>query len=528
LFLDNDSVTKFSVDAIESSYLSLGTFHTQDSSSPYSYVKVDNGNVVEIKEKVGISTTYCTGLYYFPSIDSFYSLRNALLADHPDKPEYFMSDLYALAIRRGDCVRELPCIDNIPLGTIRDIRENIGRVTPYSMRICFDIDNTILTNSERKGTHSGIEPIPEMVSMIRKLHKDGHTIVLNTARSMETCNSNPGLAAKRGMLNVLTTLERYAIPYDEIYFGKPWAHVYVDDRCWNQYTNPSFSEWTFGYTSPMRIERGCSNNQNTLYKKGSVLVKEGPASSLAGEIYYYKHLPNLPYFPAYYRSTPTILEIEFIEGQTLSRLFRNYLLTQSLVDKVFAALRTIHACPTNEPLPSSSDVLDTYIGSLDNHRKESPDVYDLDSFEERRTIIKDVLDSYVGSDRLRIVPLVHGDFWFENILVSSTDSIRTVDMRGKVGSTFTVCGDPMLDYAKLYQSILGFDFAIHNESYSPAYESTCREWLASVLPIPLDNPVLEAITACCILKSFFYFSDRSRITPVYQLLDKLRIFHQAK
>jgi hypothetical protein len=46
-----------------------------------------------------------------------------------------------------------------------------------------------------------------------------------------------------------------------------------------------------------------------------------------------------------------------------------------------------------------------------------------------------------------------------------------IDMRGKVGSLFTICGDPMLDYAKLYQSILGFDFAIHNETYDSTYDS---------------------------------------------------------
>lgn len=527
LFLDNDSVNRFSVTDIDMAYPSIGTFHTQNTKAPYSFVKVENGNVTSIREKVGISNTYCTGIYYFPNVRMFFTLRNILVTQFPDKSEYFMSDIYNIAIQNKYCVRSFSCIDNIPLGTITDIQENIGRIKSHSMRICFDIDNTILTSSIRKGSHQGIEPIPYMVQMIRSLYNQGHIIILHTARSMETCNSNVGAATKRGALNVLTKLEEYNVPYHEIYFGKPWAHLYVDDKCWNQYTNPGFPEWMFGYKAPMPIERGCSNNQNVLYKKGNVLVKEGPISSLEAEIYFYKNVPvTLHYFPEYYRSTPTVLEIEFIEGQTMGSIFRNCLLTNSLLHTTVESLHELHSSTTISPEPSPTDVFDNYVGTLYRHRSNRPEVYDLPFIDVKIERIRCILQHYVKTDKLSIRDLVHGDFWFDNILVTPQHQIKMIDMRGKVGTLFTLKGDPMLDYAKLYQSILGFDFVIRGEKYPLEYEKNCRAWLAECLPVRLDDPVLEAITACCILKSFFYFSDISRIRSVYNILDKLVIFQE--
>lgn len=527
LFLDNDSINRFSISDIESNYLNLGTFYTQNKSLPYSFITVENDNVISIKEKEGISNIYCTGLYYFPNIQLFYSLRETLHKQKPNKSEYFMSDLYDTAIQNDICVRKFTCIDNIPLGTKQDIQENIHRVKYYPMRICFDIDNTILTNSNYKGTQEGIEAIPEMVQMIKTLHKCGNTIILHTARSMETCHSNPGAAAKRGMMNVLKKLEEYDIPYDEIYFGKPWAHVYIDDRCWNQYTNPTFPEFMFSYKSPLKIERGCSNNQNVLYKKDNHLIKEGPETSLEGEIFFYKHIQQLPFFPKYYRSSSNILEIEFIEGQTISSLFCNYLLDYSLLEKIYNTLLNLYDNNIESIQPSSSDVYDNYIGNLEKHISRNPDIYStLENINIRIDKIRSILKNYVNSDKLQFKNIVHGDYWFDNIILTKQQTICMIDMRGKVGNIFTLKGDPLLDYAKLYQSILGFDFAIHDQIYNHEYELKCYKWLSSLLPISLKDPVLESITACCILKSFFYFSDTSKIQPVYKLLDKLDIFNQ--
>lgn len=40
----------------------------------------------------------------------------------------------------------------------------------------------------------------------------------------------------------------------------------------------------------------------------------------------------------------------------------------------------------------------------------------------------------------------------------------------------------------------------------------------------MDDPVFEAVTACCILKTFFYFSKTEPILPIYKTLGKMRLF----
>lgn len=47
---------------------------------------------------------------------------------------------------------------------------------------------------------------------------------------MATCNSNVGKVMKNVGKVTLDWLARHEIEYDEIYFGKPNAEVYIDDR----------------------------------------------------------------------------------------------------------------------------------------------------------------------------------------------------------------------------------------------------------------------------------------------------------
>jgi len=535
LFVDNDVINRFSTTDIDAEYLGLGTFHTEDRTQPSSFVTLSpDGLVTDIKEKVGISNTYCTGLYYFPSLGVFYDLSDALFATYPTKKEYFMSDLYAHALSSGQPIHTFSCSENISLGTKEEIRRNLPRVKHYPMRICFDIDNTIITNSDVHGCSTGIEPIPRIVDMIRRLHGEGHTIVLATARSMETCNSNLGRAGKRGMMSVLNKLEEYKIPYDEIYFGKPWAHLYVDDKAWNQYTNPNFPEFMFNYSAvePVCLPRNCSNNENSLFRRGSTLVKEGPAASLEGEIYFYKTSKGTSVesmLPAYYGSRHTseksTIEMEFLPGITPSRLFRSNLMTRSILESIYAAINKLHAANIDVmTIVTPQDILDNYLKKMNGRIRDEPEVYALPRIHEVSDIINRVLTKYIMSPQYVITHVIHGDPWFDNMILTSDNEIRLLDMRGKIGSVFSLKGDKMTDYAKIYQSVLGFDFHINHETYDPEYEAKCRMWLSEMLPVPLDDPVLECATACMILRTFHYFSDRSCIPAVYASIGKMKLF----
>lgn len=98
------------------------------------------------------------------------------------------------------------------------------------MRYCFDIDGTIAETRKEKQFYWEVEPKEGAVESLQKLKEEGHYIILYTARNMETFSSNLGkINAVQGPV-LFDWLKKYEIPYDEIYFGKPSADVYIDDK----------------------------------------------------------------------------------------------------------------------------------------------------------------------------------------------------------------------------------------------------------------------------------------------------------
>ncbi len=105
------------------------------------------------------------------------------------------------------------------------------------MRIVIDLDGTICTLKQKHETYEDVEAKPGAVEFIKKLRAEGHYIIIQTARNMATCESNVGKVMKNVGKVTLEWLERNDIEYDEIYFGKPNANLYIDDRAFR------FEDW---------------------------------------------------------------------------------------------------------------------------------------------------------------------------------------------------------------------------------------------------------------------------------------------
>lgn len=97
-------------------------------------------------------------------------------------------------------------------------------------RICIDIDGVVAELKRPGQLYSEVNPIPGAAGAIRRLRGGGHYVILQTARHMQTCEGNEGLVLRRVGLVTLQWLEDHDIEYDEIYFGKPNADAYIDDR----------------------------------------------------------------------------------------------------------------------------------------------------------------------------------------------------------------------------------------------------------------------------------------------------------
>ena len=87
-------------------------------------------------------------------------------------------------------------------------------------RFVFDIDGVIA----RAGgmNYDSAEPNFPMIQVINQLYEQGHEIVLFTARGYVTGIDWHEVTEKQ--------LIRWGVKYHELYFGKPNADYYVDDR----------------------------------------------------------------------------------------------------------------------------------------------------------------------------------------------------------------------------------------------------------------------------------------------------------
>jgi capsule biosynthesis phosphatase len=107
------------------------------------------------------------------------------------------------------------------------------------MRIVIDLDGTICNLKQKNETYADVLVKPGAVEFLNKLKQEGHYIIIQTARNMATCESNTGKVMKNVGKVTLDWLEKNEVVYDEIYFGKPNANIYIDDRAlrfedWNK------------------------------------------------------------------------------------------------------------------------------------------------------------------------------------------------------------------------------------------------------------------------------------------------------
>ena len=88
-------------------------------------------------------------------------------------------------------------------------------------------------SSRRGERYEDLVPYPAMVQRLRAYHAGGAKIVLFTSRNMRSYEGNLGKINKETAPVLLAWLRKWDIPYDEIYYGKPWPGpngYYVDDR----------------------------------------------------------------------------------------------------------------------------------------------------------------------------------------------------------------------------------------------------------------------------------------------------------
>jgi hypothetical protein len=86
--------------------------------------------------------------------------------------------------------------------------------------LCFDLDGTLCTATE--GAYERADPVPWAIARVNGLRRQGHRIIVFTARGTATGIDWEPLTRVQ--------LARWGVAYDELRFGKPSADVFIDDR----------------------------------------------------------------------------------------------------------------------------------------------------------------------------------------------------------------------------------------------------------------------------------------------------------
>jgi len=468
VFLDNDNIYNFpsGFERISGTNFVGCSVDTTDKTS-YSFLLHDSDmNAYDIAEKVKISNTYCCGVYGFKDIDTFRMFAKDIICNHTSTTEMFLSNVFKSLIIQKEPVKCIMFDSNTHVGSIGELKHFDNMKLPR-MRVCFDLDNTLVTYPLVPGDYSTVRPIHSTIELIRRLHSEGHTIIIHTARRMLTHKHNIGAVIKDVGRVTFDTLENFGIPYDELIFGKPIADVYIDDRSVNPYKNDYMFMGILGSERDQIVNQLPTNKYNSVVLKDNYVIKTGPTHIINGEKWAYENIPVYihKYFPRLISSKSdgnnTTLEIEYIKGIPLYFLYKNGLITKNHIDLIIRGLEQFHASSGTISV-THEDVINNYIKKLEDRFKVESDYPFEDAIEVQSKILKE-LRSYCDRDSIRIVPFTHGDPWFSNIILQFDGNLKFFDMRGRIGDTLTTNGDILYDYAKVYQSILGFDSVLYSD-----------------------------------------------------------------
>jgi len=514
VFIDNDNIHTFpDLSKTTGHFICYGTDFVKQN---YSFITIYDNRVIAIEEKVKISDYFCCGLYGFANVKEFISLANELIdRNMKTKQEFYFSQLYKLLIERGEYILPIAVSETKHLGTLPEIQQVVlsGNLGYKKMRVCFDLDNTLVSYPVVPGDYSTVLPIKRAVDLLLFFKRQGHEIIIYTARRMATHGSNVGRVMKDIAMVTFETLDLFGIPYDEIIFGKPIADIYIDDRAMNPYYNDVSLFGFFGQLQeyiPNKIE---NNRYNHIEKHGNEIYKVGPTEFIRGELYFYQEVSKMSetirgFFPGLLGhrqidAFSTEIMIEHVNGIPLYFLYANETLTTDILDKCFSLLDQLHKY--NGCIQISEErVKQNYFDKI-RERYNKNDY----PFADADVVFSDLLVKLELVYEPKVVSVIHGDFWFSNILLTYQDEIKCIDMKGQVYGELTLNGDMYYDYGKMYQSILGYDLVLNGKAVCPEYKMRmCEYFLEKCRGMGLNIEYLQWVTKSLIFGTFHSFDEK--------------------
>ncbi len=526
VFLDNDNMHTFPDGFSELKEAFLGYSLDDSDSTSFSFLSLsDQGFVTEYKEKERISNLYCCGVYGFESLKQFRHYASSILHNQLHNAELYMSLLFQYMLTDGIRIKGIHFKDSCHIGSYKELTDAVdaNKLAKRQMRICFDLDNTLVTYPVTPGDYSTVKPIASMINLARQLKQDGNTIIIYTARRMQTHHHNVGAVIADIGQTTFKTLNDFDIPYDELIFGKPLADVYIDDRAINPYRNDMQSLGLINYKTIWNpINKIETNANNTIVVEDNCVKKTGPKSFMEGEIYFYMNIPDKikHLFPEYIKSISkpdsqtSTLWIEQIYGIPFYTLYKNGMITDLHLDKLFDTVDLLHSTSTKQILNSNlsrETIIKNYTDKLITRFKNIED-YPFDDANNVQNACLQCLEKYYKKMPVfQTAEYIHGDLWFSNVIIDFNGNIKLLDMKGRVATVLTTAGDMYYDYGKLYQSILGYDAVLYGDHICPDYcqnmQAKFEQW---VVKNAIDLVCLKYVTFSLVMGTFHFMRNDAK------------------
>ena len=319
--------------------------------------------------------------------------------------------------------------------------------------MCFDIDGTLVYD-----LYKNPKAIEKNVTFCNEAYKDGHEIILHTARGMLSNNGDRNkIEALRPY--IVDTLNSLGILYHQLILMKPYADLYIDDKSIAAYKDLEKETGLYLY------EEHQSRIHNKITSNGNKIIKEG---NLDGENYYYNNIPEeiKDLFPKVYNTSKNCVVLQKINKPTYSTLLMSQKLTKLDIDFLIQSIDRIHK------LQSDGKEIDL------NWAYKQKVVERLDYFKDLYTKLEINVDFYRNMSNLDFknsYGRIHGDPVFTNIFLDS-NHCKFIDSRGVWDQKLTNSGDIDYDYAKILQSLYGYDYALHDELIQDSYLKSLRDY----------------------------------------------------
>lgn len=418
----------------------------------FSYLKTSNNLVLDIVEKKPISSIASAGIYQFKSPEDYISHYFNIKSNK----ELYISNVIQYAIKKYNNVYQYIDITNgfHTVGTPYQLKNYIKSNREIKTFV-FDLDRTLIYD-----TNDNQNIITKNTEFLNKLYDLGHKIIIHTSRGMKKFDGDLNKIIQYYKPIIEKILRDNNIKYHELLFGKPYADFYIDDKSINSIQD--LKKETGVYVNEVAESR----YMNEIIEKNDLIIKKGDC--VKNEIYYYNNIPDVikKYYPKIHNSeNSNEIIMDKIDGILISDLFVSGNLSINLIEKILKSINNIHL---HKNIVNINDWY--YKGKLLDRYKEYQTLYLLYGINENEIL------NLSNKICIKETSIIHGDTVLTNVFVTKNNEIIFIDPRGADDNSNTIYGPSCYDYAKLLQSLYGYDFILNDSKIPTNYLKKLRNY----------------------------------------------------